>query len=200
MFFLQDVDRLTKRVSVKAFSRWSTGLPVERTGTSRRIGVCARLEAPRLMSHQARWPPEPRCTIHRQRRVYGNQDEWEESRLHGRWRGRALFAPNSTNVQVGVWAATEGGESPTGLFRQRVNELVDSFTKMTQRLPFPGIRVFWNACRLHWWSIWTILTVWEECKPLKTSKIKIKLENSKGSRRERTKNQLNPCIWSRGRR
>lgn len=48
----------------------------------------------------------------------------------------------STNVQVGVWAATGGGESPTGLFKQRVDNLANSFTKMTQGLPvFPWLRV-----------------------------------------------------------
>lgn len=40
----------------------------------------------------------------------------------------------STNVQDGMWSATGGGESPTGLFKQRVNKLANSFTKMTPSL------------------------------------------------------------------
>lgn len=33
-----------------------------------------------------------------------------------------------------MWSATGGGESPTGLFKQRVNKLANSFTKMTPNL------------------------------------------------------------------
>lgn len=33
-----------------------------------------------------------------------------------------------------MWSATGGGESPTGLFKQRVNKLANSFTKMTPSL------------------------------------------------------------------
>lgn len=47
-----------------------------------------------------------------------------------------------TNAQVGVWAATGGGESPTGLFKHKVDKLANSFTKMTQSLPvFQWLRV-----------------------------------------------------------
>ena len=48
--------------------------------------------------------------------------------MHGQW-GGVLSTLNCTNVQVGVRAATGGGESPTGLFKQRVDEPANSFTK-----------------------------------------------------------------------
>lgn len=41
-------------------------------------------------------------------------------------------------LRFGVWAATGGGESPTGLFKQRVDEPANSFTKMTGYLFFFG--------------------------------------------------------------
>ena len=47
---------------------------------------------------------------------------------------RSLYF-SSTNVRDGVWAANGGGESPTGLFKQMVDKLANSFTKMTQSLP-----------------------------------------------------------------
>lgn len=36
---------------------------------------------------------------------------------------------------AGVWAATGGGESPTALFKRRVNKPANSFTKTTEGLP-----------------------------------------------------------------
>lgn len=49
---------------------------------------------------------------------------------------------DSTNVQCGVWAATGGGESPTALFKQRVNKPANSFTKITHSMSvFPWLSV-----------------------------------------------------------
>lgn len=139
-----DIGRLTQKVSVNDSAHWSTRLHVETSRTSRCIPMCSCVGAALLRLYKVLWVPEPRWTIHRYRHMYGNQDEWEESRVHDQWGYRALFTLNSTNVQVGVWAATGGGESPTGLFKQRVDELANSFTKMTQSLPvFPWLRVAW---------------------------------------------------------
>lgn len=56
----------------------------------------------------------------------------------------------TSNVQAGEWAATGGGESPTALFKQRVNKLANSFTKITHSLScFSMVKCRrWNSCRL----------------------------------------------------
>lgn len=110
---LMDISRPTQKVSVNAFSRWSAQLQVE---TSRTGGwLCSCSCAVSL------WIPEPRCTVHRYRHMYGNQDEWEESRLHDQWGCRALFNLTAQKLRPVCGAATGGGESPTGLFKQWVD-------------------------------------------------------------------------------
>lgn len=116
---------LTQKWAVNAFSHW--------LGESQR-GRLFNRRCP-LTLQMRFWVLRPHGTIQWDKQMDGDQNEWEERRLHDQWKrwtffGGEVLSPRQHKSSDWCVAASGEGESPTALFKLGVSKLANSCTHL----------------------------------------------------------------------